>query len=283
MTNEQKQQVKNALVRYALSFPTQTEAAANLTGVSAGTISQIRNNNWDLVSDNMWQHVARQVGYYVATWAAADTSTYMLLRILLGDAQNYCMTYGIAIAKGLGKTFSATRFRQEHENVCYFSCNEVLSRRTFITALLHIEGLDATGSTIELMEKFVKHITNKSAPIIILDDADKLKDIVMHFAVTISNKLAGKAGVILLGGKELRTKILDGVRLKKEGFDEIYKTIGRRFVTLDECSAKDIELVCSANGVHDLDLVKFIITECKGNLHVATRLIQQSTLQKIAA
>jgi hypothetical protein len=64
----------------------------------------VKNHNWELLSDRLWHHVARQVGFYCGDWNAADTSAYLLLRILFSDAQHYAMTYGIAIGEGLGKT-----------------------------------------------------------------------------------------------------------------------------------------------------------------------------------
>ena len=42
MTNEQKRQVREALIRYTANFDTQTQAAESLQGVSSSTISQVR-------------------------------------------------------------------------------------------------------------------------------------------------------------------------------------------------------------------------------------------------
>lgn len=63
--------------------------------------------------------------------------------------------------------------------------------------------------------------------------------------------LQNKSGVVILGNDKLRSRIIEGVRLKKAGFDEIYKAIGRRFITLGSLAPKDIELVCRANGLYD--------------------------------
>src|SRR3954466_6351117 len=119
MTHEQKKQVRDALVRYAASFPTQNEAAESLQGISPATLSLVRNNNWELLSERLWHHIARQVGFFCGEWQPADTSSYLLLRILLGDAQHYAMTYGIAIGKGLGKTFTAHHYTRENDNTIY--------------------------------------------------------------------------------------------------------------------------------------------------------------------
>ena len=64
MTTHQKKQVKEALLRYAGNFETQALADASLEGVNASTISLIKNDNWELLSDRQWPHIARQVGFY---------------------------------------------------------------------------------------------------------------------------------------------------------------------------------------------------------------------------
>lgn len=282
MTNEQKRQVKDALVRYAGNFDTQTKAAESLQGISSSTISQVKNNNWELLSDRLWHHIARQVGFYSGEWQPADTSAYLLLRILFSDAQHYAMTYGISIAKGLGKTFTAHHYTRENDNTYYMSCNGQYNRKSFIATLMNSAGLQAKGSVPELMQQFADHVSETEETLLILDDAHKLKDRVLHMVVLLANSLAGKAGIVIMGGDELRTRIIEGVRLKKIGFDDIYKSIGRRFITLGSLGPKDVELVCRANGLYDEDVISHINEECD-DLHTAVQLIMQHTEMKIAA
>ena len=287
MTNEQKGQVREALIRYAGSFATQTEAAESLQGISASTISQVKNNNWELLSDRLWHNIARQVGFYCGPDSyrgqPADTTAYLLLRILLSDAQNYGMTYGIAMGEGLGKTFTACQYTREHENTCYLACNDQYNRKSFIVALLHAYGVEPKGTVPQMMEQFVACTTEKDAPLLVLDDAHTLKDRVLHLVVLLSNALAGNAGVVILGRDELRLHITEGVRLKKVGFDEIYKSIGRRFITLNTLGPRDVELVCRANGIYDEDTISYISETSGSNLHDAVRLICERSEMKAAA
>jgi len=74
MTNEQKGQVRDALVRYVNNFDSQTKAAESLQGISSSTISQVKNHNWELLSNRLWYHIARQVGFYCGEWQPADTN-----------------------------------------------------------------------------------------------------------------------------------------------------------------------------------------------------------------
>lgn len=282
MTNEQKKQVRDALVRYAGNFETQTKAAESLNGVSSSTISQVKNNNWELLSDRLWHHIARQVGFYSKEWQPADTGAYLLLRILFSDAQHYAMTYGISMSRGLGKTFTAHHYIRENEATYYIACNDNYNRKSFITALMTGVGLEAQGTVPELMQKLTDFLAEKDEALLILDDAHKLKDRVLHMAVLLANSLSDKIGVVVMGIDQLRIRIVEGVRLKKVGFDEIYKSIGRRFITLTCLGPKDVELVCRANGLYDEDTISQISDECE-DLHKAVQLITEHTQMDIAA
>jgi hypothetical protein len=283
MTHEQKRQVKEALMRYIDNFDTQTEAAEMLDGVSTSTISQINNNNWELLSDRLWHHIARQVGFYCGDWRAGDTSAYLLLRILFGDAQRYAMTYGIAIGHGLGKTFTASQYARENEHILYIAGNEHYNRKSFLSELLITSGESANGTAPEMLKKLTEVIGSKDQPLLIIDDAQKLKDRVLHLVVLLANGLMDKAGIIIMGDDKLRTRIIDGVRLKRTGFNDIYKTIGRRFITLNYLSPGDVAAVCHANGLHDEDVIDYIRDACNNNLHTATGLIDQHMHRQLAA
>ena len=282
MTNQQKKQVREALIRYTGNFGTQTEASESLQGISASTISQVKNNNWELLSDRLWHTIARQVGFYSEANGyeiqPADTSAYLLLRILFSDAQHYAMAYGIAIGAGLGKTFTATCYTRENENTCYTTGHENHNRKSFMIALMRSAGLDPKGSVPQMMEQFTAHISLLDEPLLIIDDAHKLKDRVLHLVVLLANALAGKVGIVVMGNTELRIRIIEGVRLKKIGFDEIYKSIGRRFITLTCLGPKDVELVCRANGVYEEEVINHIVGASDNDLHTAIHLIHQSQL-----
>ena len=290
MRNEQKKQVRDALLRYVSNFDTQALAAESLQGISTSTISQVKNNNWELLSERLWHNIARQVGFYCGEWQPADTSCYLLLRILFSDAQHYAMTYGIAIGEGLGKTFTAGHYTRENDETYYVAGKEEYNRKSFMTLLMNAAGLEAKGTVPELMQQFADYVSGKEEPLIIIDDAHKLKDRVLHLVILLANTLAGKAGIVIMGGDHLRMRIVEGVRLKKVGYDDIYKSIGRRFITLGSLGPKDVDLICRANGLYDDDIIQQInesssktLTAGQAGLHKAMQLITQFNQMNIAA
>jgi type II secretory pathway predicted ATPase ExeA len=149
--------------------------------------------------------------------------------------------------------------------------------------LLTSAGISTKGTVPEMLQLFTDYVRGMEASLLIVDDAHRLKDRVLHLLVMLSNCISGSAGVVLIGGEKLRTRILEGINLHKPGFEELYKSIGSRFITLLSPGPRDVELVCRANGIVRDDLLQQIVEESQNNLHKATRLITQYTAYDIAA
>jgi type II secretory pathway predicted ATPase ExeA len=134
-----------------------------------------------------------------------------------------------------------------------------------------------------MLQQLTAIIATKDEPLLIIDDAHLLKDRVLHLVVLLANSVYGSAGIVIMGDTALRMRIIEGVRTKKPGFEDIYQTIGRRFITMDTLAPTDIPAICRANGIHDDDMIAYICRESSGNLHTATCLIQQHVPQRMAA
>ena len=73
VTDIRKRDIQNALADYCARYGGQSKAAKILEGVSSGTISQMVNNNWENISDDMWRKVASQIGLEADKWNAVET------------------------------------------------------------------------------------------------------------------------------------------------------------------------------------------------------------------
>lgn len=262
-------------MRYAGRFETQSGAVETLQGISSATLSLVKNNNWEQVSDRMWDNIARQVGFYCCEWQPADTSVSLLLRILFSDAQHYSMAYGAAIATGLGKTYTAIRYVRDNERCYYMNGHADHNRRSFLVTLLYAAGIPAQGTMPQMIEAFTTHMTTHDESLLIVDNAENLKDRVLHLLVILANSLCGKAGIVIMGSDGLRERIAEGIAQKKTGFDVLFQAIGKRFITLGTLALNDVGEVCKANGVVDEDEIERIKTGCGGNLHKAAELIHE--------
>lgn len=115
----------------------------------------------------------------IKQWNAADTSTYLLLRILFSDAQHYMMAYGIAIGTGLGKTFTAEEYTKENEDVFYLNGREDMNRKALLVSLADKLKISSNESVPVLLKRIVEKMGEMKEPLLIIDNAHNLKDRVL--------------------------------------------------------------------------------------------------------
>ena len=73
ITEIRKRDIRNALVDFCDRFGGQSKASKIMEGVSSATISQIINENWELISDDMWRKIASQIGLQDEKWETVET------------------------------------------------------------------------------------------------------------------------------------------------------------------------------------------------------------------
>lgn len=272
MENLKKQQIANALRTYCERYESQNKAANSLKGVSAATISQMLNGNWELIKDEMWRNVAAQIGYKDDKWAAVETGDYLKMMRLLNDIQQSSLVMGVTGEAGTGKTFACKQYTASHKQVYMLCCNEYWNRKLFLTELLTAMGRDYSGMTVgEMMSEAVRSLKTQESPLLILDEADKLNDQVLYFFITLYNNLEDECGIVLCATNHLEKRILRGVKLNKKGYSEIWSRLGRKCIHLNGVCAADIVAICEANNITDRNEINRVIDDCDSDLRRVKR------------
>ena len=272
MTNIQKKDIQIALADYCARYGGQNRASKILEGVSVGTISQMVNGNWENISDDMWRKIASQIGLEADKWIAVETQNYTRLMALLQDVQENNLWMAIIGRAGSGKTFACKQYNKEHQDVFYVSCDPDWTKREFFSVLLRKIGKDPEGLTlIQMKQKLVLHMRCQESPLLILDEADKLSDVVLNSFITLYNDIQYDCGVVMIATEFLSKRFETGVSYNKKGFNELWSRIGRKCVPLKDVSQSDIVKVCEANGVADTKYIDSIINDCEGDLRRVQR------------
>lgn len=268
MTQQQKDEIvgliegeKERLGSYA--------KVARKCGISEATISQMRNQNWELIAEDMWQRVSMALGYRPQGWQLVDTTNSRIVWTNLENAKRESMFLSISHRAGSGKTASLTGYeRQNRENaVFYLSCRE-WSKKEFLMHLATNFGIDAANramSTDTLLMSVVAFFKARRArrPLLILDEADKLKGAALRTLITLFNECEDGLGVVIAGTDHLEKQMLADARYNRKGADELVSRFGRRFVHLVGSSQRDVAEICKANGVTDAATIRAIFQECE--------------------
>ncbi len=272
MENREKQQIKEALGRFIEVKGSQNKAGNALKGISAATLSQIMNGNWELISDEMWRSLSAQLNVKNKNWNIVETTNYKDLRAFFADAQDNSLVMAITGDAGCGKTVTARQYQEDNSNVFMLCCNEFWNRKLFMQELLREMGKNPAGDTVgDMMADIVSTLKRLDCPLIIMDEADKLSDQVFYFFITLYNQLEDHCGIILMATDYLEKKVAKGLRLNKKGYKEIFSRFGRRFIHLDPTSDEDIIEVCIANGITEKDDIKEVVDESDADLRRVRR------------
>ena len=273
MTEAEKKQIAERLSEYCKRTGGQNKAARTLDGVSSATVSKVLSGKWETIGDEMWRSIAAKIGGDSGEWHIVTTGAFQRMQFIMQNAKDGSQTMGVTGFAGGGKSEAIKYFAASHKNVFHLMCSEYWNRPTFIQQLMRTMGLRYGGTQADQMEDIVEELKRADHPLIILDEADKLRDQVLYFFITLYNQLEGSCGIILCATDYLRKRIERGVRINKKGYEEIYSRLGRKFIQLQVINEEDIMSVCLGNGVTDKRVIESIIKEADSDLRRVKRAI----------
>jgi len=250
----------------------------NKRGLSTATLSNIANGKWEQypIAEESMVYLAQWLG--ISRWQTAETYNFKKVLGVCHAAQAESTSIGIAYEAGTGKTYALREYANTRQSAYYVECEEYFTKSVFLQKLRQALGLPATPATIaDMVDEITLRLNELSLPLIIIDEADKLKDGVLNFFKTLYNKCPG-CGFVLAGTPYFKKRVLNGARRDRQAYKEIYSRLGGEFVELKPISAKDVRAICAANGIADAATTNHIADACHGDLRVAERLIKKQLL-----
>jgi len=284
MNTLQKQQIAKVLTQLKTKH-SQNKLAVR-AGISPANVSNIINGKWDKISDELWQKAQANLGINLSGWQTAQTSQFAKLTKLIEVAQERSISIAVTGDAGAGKTHTYRTYERTHNNVVYLQCAFHFTQRTFIAELLRAMGRESAGLRLhEMIQLTVNTLKSMHRPVVILDEADKLKDTPFMLYIDLYNQLDGHAAFVLSGAPFLAIQIEKNAKRDKRGYREILSRIGRKFIQTQPATYQDIKAVCEANGLVGLSVQQYkqIHQESGGDLRRVKRIVEKyQELQKTA-
>jgi len=278
-----KEMIRNKVEEKISTLQISANAASAQIGISAATMSNVLNNTWMLKpelapSDEMWRKLALWAG--VATdWNTAYTADFKRMTGICRHAQEMSISKAISFTPGTGKTYALKEYSNSNPSVYYIECEEYWNKKVFLQKLCSVMGINNSLLSVpEMVEVIIDFLNSKEKILVIIDEADKLKDPVINFYKTFYNKT--EAGFILCGAPYFKNRIEKGCRLQKQTYQEIFSRIGGEFLRLKGVTDADIKLICEANGIRDIMDIEQVKNYCNGDLRRAKSSIDKLKLEK---
>jgi hypothetical protein len=261
MINETKKTEVVAAIQKEAKLLGSMNSVAKKMGVSAASLSAnvTQPRHWHKVSDNLWAQMASALGVSLVSreWNVVATTNLKIMHRTMQDAQREALFMAISEKAGSGKTAAIAEYKaQDADSAVYALQCEEWSRKSFLQRLARELGVgvnkyDAAEALIEHIVRFFKMRSKETLPLLILDEADKLRPSALRFLIVLYNRLEDEVGLVACGTDNLEKEIKKGVRKADKGYDEIDSRLGRSFVHLIGSTRADVDAICVANGIGD--------------------------------
>lgn len=278
MTQEQKSKIKEELIKQ-FGISSQNKLAKKWN-ISSAMLTHVAKDNWSVVGLKTWKKLADVLGLNKEEWQIVETRQSKFISELLDIAQFKSNVFALIAPAGSGKTATTKQYAHNVSSVYRIECAEYWNKKAFMSELLKSMGHSPEGKTIyHIMENIQEAILKEERPLLILDEADKLRDEVFYFFITLYNKLQGKCGIVICATNYLQNRIVKGLKNNKKGYQEIFSRIGRRFVEVPSVGSIDISNICTANGVTATKDIEHVIKEAEGDIRRVERSIESIKLR----
>ena len=252
-------------------------AVARKCDINVGALSTIMAGKYGADEANMLQKIANKLDYRERNWNIVRSVTnYKQIASVWQDAKEESMWFAIANPAGSGKSETLTDlFNEDRSGTVTLIQAEEWSGRTFLLKLIertigsHDGGLSyqSTGkgykTLAQLMDIVANYFNDMSLerPVLLIDEADKLKPAALRCLIPIFNRTEDRLGVILSGTENLQKEIERGVRTAKKGYDELESRFGRTYIHLKGMNEQDVAAICVANGITNKEVIASIWSE----------------------
>lgn len=227
-------------------------------GVSDTTLSQLKSGKYGADDSQILRKIAMATDYKESDWVVVPAiRNYTRIANAFIDAKTESMWFAVSNKAGSGKTGTLEDiYNRDLSGSVIFIQAEEWSGRQFLMQIIkktigenNLKGKYKSNS--ELIQLIADFFNEKQFenPVILIDEADKLKPAALRTLIPIYNKTEERLGLIVSGTDNLEKEIKSGVRLSKKGYDEIDSRFGRNFIHLDGITQSECSLICEANGV----------------------------------
>mgnify|MGYP006280430887 CR=1 FL=1 len=253
MEKSNKLKIKKTLIQFTKKKGISNNELASLIGVSSATISNIVNERWDTLKEEMLVRVWNTVK--PSTWKIIGTSNFNAVQALCNEAQTNQRMYGLIGYTGAGKTTALFEYYRSNPRVYYVVGKKSMRPKRFFEKLLKQMGILFSGTIYDMIERIAQELNKKPGTLLIIDEAGKLDQTMFMYLHDLRDETINTTGMVLAGVEYFKANLLKAVEKQKQGMPEFMGRI-MAWQELNTPTKKEIEAICEKNGLADKQKIK---------------------------
>jgi DNA transposition AAA+ family ATPase len=238
-------------------------APSFITHVLGGPKKWANYSNGTAIPDYVFQRLAEALGLSQDVF---PTENYQKIYSALAEAkleQEYRIIDG---GPGAGKTFACKDFvRQNPAGTYMLTCAGDLSAKELMQELAAIVGANPEGTKSQIRKSIEQKLARETdlCPLIIIDEAENLRDGVFDEIKAIHDTLEYRCGIVIVGANNFY-KGLERKAMKGKGcFPQIFSRFKTNAVFVGSLSPADAVSICEAHGITEKAEIKRIYNLCQ--------------------
>jgi DNA transposition AAA+ family ATPase len=278
LTTLQKEAIGKKLMEAfrASGFASQAKYATSI-GISGSDYSNIANAKWRqndrLLSVEKWLRIARAVRFEFnprQRWVTAPTETYKFITQQLRTCQQESLCSIFCDEAGLGKTHAVREYADNNANAYYINGGAHARKISLVRGLAQAVGLNPDkGTTEEVFQDVMMFLKASTNPLIIIDEAGDLHNNAYMLIKRLYNELEFVCGIYLIGARGLKKRIDSAIRVRTNGFEEVFSRFGARYSTVlpqdvkgrADYIRKEAQVIAVSNGIADGQVLNTILSK----------------------
>lgn len=267
-----KQQIVTELQaqRLASGYPSDAAFARSIK-ITPTDYSLLVNMKWmanpQLISEEKWATVARSLDFQPGkfAWNTANTVVFDYMTAQLELAQQNGMTRIFCDLAGIGKTHTCEQYAKTHRNAYYINCSDHPTKNRLIRELATVLGLKQEQRYEDTFENCMYYINTLEKPLLILDEAGDLDQGAILLIKRLYNRTEYHLGMYMVGARGLERKMDTGVRLKKNGYEEVFSRFRNKFGSILERQMNSTEKIREQQTIKSKFMKELVEVVCRAN------------------
>ncbi|HEK20680.1 AAA family ATPase [Mucilaginibacter sp.] len=273
----EKSEIKTAVNRYCKAKGISKNELATLLEISAATLSNIETEKWDSIDPKMWQKIWNKVGRLNDVTIFKTKDCKAIEDMCLTARKNYLMI-GLIADTGMGKTTALTSYSHRTKHTYFISFDKTMRPKQFFAALLKEMAIPFNGNINEMVNRIADELNVMESPLIIIDEAGKLTDMMILYLQVLKDKTQLGCGFILAGMPYFKTKLIKLANKQKEGYAEFLRRVNI-WHELEGLNRDEIKFICEQSGVTAPDLQREFLNKKRFGDLVNALLLKRLTNQ----
>jgi DNA transposition AAA+ family ATPase len=192
------------------------------------------------------------------------------------DARESRMPFAIDGPTGEGKSYSAQHYLMLNpKNTYYVRCDGDLTAKSFFMELANALHMQVAGPIYDIRKNVIFKLKNETDPLLIIDEAENLKDRAWESMKRIMDDLKGYCGIVFIGANDFEKQLQKKADKMKGCFPQVLRRIREGGINqMFSLTVDDAIDICKTYGITSKQHVKALFDRCR-NIAQLTSMIEK--------